>query len=60
MDFLQNLFYGRYEEILDLYLLEIRKGNNNIFVVIFVFGGVWFMKNKEMYGFLCSEMVNKF
>lgn len=42
-----------------MYLPETRKGNDNIPVVIFVSGGAWSMKNKEMYGLLCSEMANK-
>lgn len=42
-----------------MYLPETRKGNDNIPVVIFVSGGAWSMKNKEMYGLLCSEMSNK-
>lgn len=56
---LKNLSYGRHEETLDMYLPETRKGNDNIPVVIFVSGGAWSMKNKEMYGLLCSEMANK-
>jgi acetyl esterase/lipase len=57
--FLQNLSYGRNEETLDLYLPASRKGNSSLPVVVFVFGGAWSMKNKEMYGLLCTELANK-
>ena len=59
MSFLQNLSYGRNEETLDLYLPQGKKGDKNIPVVVFVSGGAWSMKNKEMYGLLCSELANK-
>nr|XP_022318838.1 probable isoprenylcysteine alpha-carbonyl methylesterase ICME isoform X1 [Crassostrea virginica] len=56
---LKNLSYGRNEETLDLYLPQGKKGDKNIPVVVFVSGGAWSMKNKEMYGLLCSELANK-
>ncbi|XP_061175072.1 uncharacterized protein LOC133184178 isoform X2 [Saccostrea echinata] len=56
---LKNLSYGRNEETLDLYFPSSNKGQTSLPVVVFIYGGAWSMKNKAMYGLLCSELANK-